>query len=375
MTLARSVGELNDVADAAALDPDRWVDFLELLAEKTHDSTILFQVADLHSSRWTPILSRGFSEKALQDYSGYFASISPWRDLLVGLKEGQTVWADEHIPIKTLHRTEFYNDLLRQEGEVDSSTGLNLISDRSRRASIAIHYSSKSTERMNDLATSLLNGVSVRMRQAINVNQALASSSSQFTTDTSLLLSLAEPAAIVDQSGRVLASNDALVEFATQYQRIRIGGDDRLDFGSAELQSAFLRQLRERSLGGGDLVARYPEMSISIAVLPIRPNVNDVRGIAGLFPVRRHFLAIFRVMARPLLEEATAERLAMRYRLTPAETRLVVALGRGTSINAMAESLSISRHTIRSQLKSVFGKTQTHSQIELVALLLHHFRI
>ncbi len=58
------------------------------------------------------------------------------------------------------------------------------------------------------------------------------------------------------------------------------------------------------------------------------------------------------------------------YGLTDAEVRLVTKLLEGGGLTAAAEKLGLSRNTVHSQLASVFLKTDTRSQSELLTLLL-----
>jgi DNA-binding CsgD family transcriptional regulator len=62
--------------------------------------------------------------------------------------------------------------------------------------------------------------------------------------------------------------------------------------------------------------------------------------------------------------------LAKTFRLTPSEAKLACIIARGAPPDIAARELKISRETARHQLKSVFAKTDTHRQSELVALLL-----
>jgi DNA-binding CsgD family transcriptional regulator len=62
--------------------------------------------------------------------------------------------------------------------------------------------------------------------------------------------------------------------------------------------------------------------------------------------------------------------LAKTFHLTPAEAKLACVIARGASPEIAAGELKISRETARNQLKSVFAKTDTHRQSELVALIL-----
>ena len=57
------------------------------------------------------------------------------------------------------------------------------------------------------------------------------------------------------------------------------------------------------------------------------------------------------------------------FHLTPAEARLASRLSSGDSIEEIAAELSITYETSRKQLKSIFQKTNTHRQAQLVALL------
>lgn len=56
--------------------------------------------------------------------------------------------------------------------------------------------------------------------------------------------------------------------------------------------------------------------------------------------------------------------------LTPAESRLAMHVAGGRSLNQIADLLGISKSTARTHLKRILSKTSTHSQGELIRLLL-----
>ena len=70
--------------------------------------------------------------------------------------------------------------------------------------------------------------------------------------------------------------------------------------------------------------------------------------------------------------------LKKRFNLTPAEARLVVYLVQGTSLKSSAQALGVTYETARTCLKSVFQKTGTHRQPQLVLTVFraisHHNR-
>jgi DNA-binding CsgD family transcriptional regulator len=61
--------------------------------------------------------------------------------------------------------------------------------------------------------------------------------------------------------------------------------------------------------------------------------------------------------------------LQAKFGLTPAETRLVLLLVKGESLESCAIALNIKYETARSALKSIFQKTGTHRQTELVLMV------
>ena len=64
-----------------------------------------------------------------------------------------------------------------------------------------------------------------------------------------------------------------------------------------------------------------------------------------------------------------AERLRELFGLTAAEARLTLSLRRGETLQAACERYDVSPHTVRVQLTSIFRKTQTNRQSELMSLM------
>lgn len=85
-------------------------------------------------------------------------------------------------------------------------------------------------------------------------------------------------------------------------------------------------------------------------------------------PLRRSATIILRDPARRL--RLAAPDLEQLFDLSPAEARLAQLLADGLSIEEAALQLGVARNTVRSQLQSVFAKTGTNRQGDLVRLLL-----
>lgn len=94
------------------------------------------------------------------------------------------------------------------------------------------------------------------------------------------------------------------------------------------------------------------------------PKVNEF----GSGPQQPCAIAFLSHPARPpLVDEAILRRL---YGLTPAECRLATAICAGETIVTAAVQAGVSENTVRSQLKSIFDKTGTRRQAQLIKLLM-----
>jgi DNA-binding CsgD family transcriptional regulator len=73
------------------------------------------------------------------------------------------------------------------------------------------------------------------------------------------------------------------------------------------------------------------------------------------------------------MEEARMPQTAFlknRFGLTPAEARIVLRLVSGDSLRSAAKALGIKYETVRTHLKSIFQKTGTRRQAELVIVVI-----
>lgn len=115
---------------------------------------------------------------------------------------------------------------------------------------------------------------------------------------------------------------------------------------------------------GGLVTARRGQGGAAIHVL-----VCPMRSTAGTLEVRPPVVAIF--LHDPSAAIAIDEQaLRSGFGLTPAESRLTVLLIAGRSLQEASAQLSVSLHTVRSQLKNVFAKTGVNSQADLLRMLL-----
>jgi DNA-binding HTH domain-containing proteins len=110
--------------------------------------------------------------------------------------------------------------------------------------------------------------------------------------------------------------------------------------------------------------------------VPIPSGESRPPMIVGLLPLRRTVQDVFLVEAAVVTvtpvdrsNAPAAVVLERLFDLTPAEAKVAQGIGSARSVEALANSLGISRETVRSQLKAVMAKTGAGRQSELVSLL------
>jgi DNA-binding CsgD family transcriptional regulator len=196
---------------------------------------------------------------------------------------------------------------------------------------------------------------------------ALSRSGIKDANATDTLNVLRQPALLMDAGGFVVQSNGALDGILDSEIRVK---DRRLfirDIDARNSLQSFLDRLKSMPVNGPlpaiepIVVPRRDKLPIILRIWPIAqparwpsPDVRALLTLNALGPKPGPPAAI----------------LARAFRLTPSEAKLASIIARGAAPETAARELNISRETVRNQLKSIFAKTGTHRQGELVALLL-----
>lgn len=107
------------------------------------------------------------------------------------------------------------------------------------------------------------------------------------------------------------------------------------------------------------LLPRPKQLPLMLMVTPVRLHAGQTHGAAMVFA--------FDPAYAPSL---TVDRVRKLFGLTNAEAGLAVALCGGRTLDDISHERAVSLNTLRTQLKSIFAKTGTNRQTELVSLLL-----
>ncbi|QRM57104.1 PAS domain-containing protein [Sinorhizobium sp. BG8] len=169
----------------------------------------------------------------------------------------------------------------------------------------------------------------------------------------------------IDATGRFIHANAAAQRLLGT--SIHIAGG-RLMFRDRLAEAAYgkvtdrLRGLREgKTLCAPPIVVRWENAA------PIVIRMLPVDGVAKSPFLCARALLLLNEIVPPAKSDWRVFSLA--FRLTPAEARLAALLAIGEPLENAAETLGVTKETVRSRVKSIFQKTDTHRQAALVALL------
>jgi DNA-binding CsgD family transcriptional regulator/PAS domain-containing protein len=346
-------------------NPSGWPTFLQALTQDSY-----FDRATLHGT----ILGRGdisvqvnFDEGAVESYSRYYAALNPWVVTPVECPPGVVLTTDHVISYADLVKTEYHQDWCRPLG-FDIAVGVNVLQDDARSMSVCAVGRRTDLERDRHIVDRLRR-LAPHMLRVSQLNQQLGGLETRTVAAEVALDRLTTAMIVVNRSGQVVHMNAAA-------ERI-IASDDGLSVINKELtganqdQGEDLRRLVGKALratkdiaaipGGVTRISRRSEQApYEVLVTPISENTL-APGFCG------PLAAVF-IRDPEAKVTASSDWLQRLYGLTRAESRLMNALLAGDTLETSAERFVVSKETLRSQLKSIFLKTGTSSQIELIRL-------
>ena len=189
---------------------------------------------------------------------------------------------------------------------------------------------------------------------------------------TTLLERLPIAAVLVDIEGAPVAFNSTARALAAGTAGISLGQNS---FGapSPELTKLLVRTVQRVASGGPDGTPHATEATLTLpraaGPQPLQVRVVGVTAEDANGDHDPRVAAIVLIGDPECAVEINPERLAKLFHLTAAETRIGVGLANGLSVAKLAETLSVSRNTVRWHLKHVLQKAGVKTQAQFVRLV------
>ena len=194
------------------------------------------------------------------------------------------------------------------------------------------------------LARALVLSAEVRQQRASDLLQGLSMAS--------------VPAALLTKDARIVSANP---ELEAMGGHLTIGARDRIVFRDAAVQALMLKALSEKDAVRSIVVPSADDTDAAVIhIVPLMKSARDLSSLASALMLVSHG-ASTPGDRFPLLKGL--------YDLTRAEARVAMAILAAASLPQIAEDLGVSYETVRSTAKSVYAKTGSSGQVDLVRRL------
>lgn len=171
--------------------------------------------------------------------------------------------------------------------------------------------------------------------------------------------------AVIDQDGHILASNKSFDRLRISKSLVYVYGG-KLNFYDKSAYEWMLSEIKSKTKKPVCYSIHLAEHELDCIIKLSSFNHKDVEK-------KHNGKSYFLISIDNIDVNTRFEQYKRLFNLTKAEAELAAYLSIGKTVNQLASQKLLSKHTLRTQLKSVFAKTQTHSQNELIVLLKNVF--
>jgi len=285
-------------------------------------------------------------------YESHFAARDVRAMVLMSLPPNRLHNLHHHLPQRRFVASDYYNEYFRHV--TDGFWSMASWSPVRGEDSLAFGiHRARSADPDDPSLVRLLSEVAPHLRKAVRLAEDFAAVAGRVARAEAALDAVSDAVILLDKSGRAYELNRAADAMVRDDPGLRVAPDGAIlvDDIAAQQQidagiAAAVGRNARRPAGSADITVRSADGgSIILKALPAESGAILIanRICAPVDPWRG-------------------------FHLTPAEGRLAQALLSGQDLESAAASLHIARATAATQLRSIFSKTGTHRQAELVAL-------
>jgi DNA-binding CsgD family transcriptional regulator len=363
---------LIDFIYAAVLDGDLWPTVLAELADATGTMQAIIATMDRRTDTFASISRRAYPDLEAT-YKNYWAFRNPLWDKSTALPAGEVFSLDAIMPRQDFAKTPIFNEWWKQADYGLEMLLANLPAE-DRVSSLICVVNARGSDALTSEQRRVFETAARHVSRAVRIHRQLWTLDLMHGAAPERFESLRQGAVLVDAAANVLFANaPARAVLETKNGLVLKGGCLASTDGADILQRLIASCAHGvgplRGPLGGELdVRRGPNRPcLHVTVTPLRSK-DPASGIPwlGLRPPA----AIVTVVDPEAGRRQLAQNLRNRFGLTGAETGLAAEILKGDGREAAARRRGISVTTARAQLSSIFEKTGTHRQAELVHLLL-----
>jgi DNA-binding CsgD family transcriptional regulator/PAS domain-containing protein len=372
MSRDKELVALIDLIYEAALDNDLWPGVLTKFADAMGAAQVAMPSMDLRANVVATIAPR-FDPDLLTSWRDYWAFRDPVLLRAMSRPAGEIYTLDKLMPREEFAATPVFNELWLPAEYSLATVGASLVVEDHFSALVCI-----SNGPGKDCLTAeqmQIFGVVVRhLARALRINRRLWELELKHVAATERFEAISQGALLADASGRVVRANTAAKAILDEGRGIIVDKGRLAADGCPDLLQKLIASCAQGVLAvggpGGELkIPRelpLPPLDVTVTPLRSKARLADVPWINAGTPV-----AIVIVSDPDVARRSREGNLRRRFGLTAAEAGLAAEILKGDGRTAAAVRRGISDSTAKTHLSSIFDKTGTHRQAELIRLLLN----
>ena len=367
VTLERTdkrLGECVDVTYGAARGVVTWDAVVEFMANAFPGTKVAILSSHLAPAGATGVVSAGYEQSHVDEYVSHYASINPWAPHMGRMPLLRSAISDAVYPSALFRDHAFYQEFLTSVGEAESAAAIKLYQEPGRSSHLSLLYGARMAETYNRSVRRFLSDMAPHLGNAVAISADFEAARQPSATISGLVHQFQAAGFLLDPHGVVHEANERGRQLLEQKAIVSLTERDQLWIANAEA-SMRLSQVLETpdvsplgSIGTNDAPTAW-------RFLQFPQLVRDPR-LAWLEGGGKWVVALFGSSRAATLMGTRSE----DFGLTKQETKIAAALVDGLTTREIADVYGVSIETVRHHLKSVFFKTDTQRQAELVSLLI-----
>lgn len=362
MISQRSRRTISNIYDAA-LAPDLWPAALQSVMDEAGAVGAGYSLFNKRTERVEWLSQSGPLVGREADYFSHYHALDHYRPILEVLPAGRWLWISECLPETVLRHDEWYNDYLLRAG-IDEAVGVRLFESASHVVVFGVSHGNDRAP-FTAAGTAALQELLEPLAKAARLHTELGSLGWEPAIALRALDQLAAAVIVADSDGRVIQANRAAERVLQRGDGLTVR-DGKLGalhvFDSERFDASIAAAAAEQKTGA------------AIGRMRIRrhdghpPYMLTVAPLGADLALYGRSLALI-VFGDPDEKTPSERELAEFFRLSPAESRLAVALLAGKKLVEIAADFGVQITTLRTQLSSILRKTGVTRQVDLIRLL------
>ena len=363
--------QLVELIYAGTVDPPSWQLFVERLSEVYGGGAVGLSL-QLPGGLALEYYQVGLMAELTELAEKHVAEGLPWGPLDDEQFKGRFALASENFPDEELPQTAFYREIMKPQGLAPEAPIVHVIFNEPDRPISGISIWRREGGRpftSEDLA--LGNQLAPHLIRAFDIHRRFGEIRNERGALTEVIDRLPVGVVLIDALRRPVVVNRSAEQIAARCDGFTLG--DAGPHATDARENRVLRQHLNQAIAIGASVGRGPSHVMSISrpsgwrayPVIIAPLLAPPTGRSGGDAVAAVFID-----DPGASQITTVEFLRTLYALTHAEAEIVALLARGRTLEEAAVERGVTLNTVRSQLKRIFTKTDTHRQGQLMRLVL-----